>query len=763
MFSREEWTDFRTLDGTSRKAGVPLHRLRRVVVKELVDNALDAVGFDGAEVRVKRHDDGTIVVEDDGDGIPGSPEEIAALFSISRPLTSTKLLRLPTRGALGNGLRVVAGAVLSSGGRLEVWTRNQHLSLTPHDDGTTRVQCVPESWSRGTRVEVWLGSSIPDDPQALDWGRLAIDLANRGEPYRGKTSAHWYDDAAFFVLLQAARTVSVRRVVGEFDGCTGGKAGKVAAAFHNREANSLSRDEAAELLQRMRIEIRPTRAERLGAIGRSSDLGPGYARLVIDYAFRPSVPAVIEVWAETGEDGFTDTVAICVNRTPVTADVRTFRQKGDLAISGCGLHNLFKVGRAPVSVTINVTTPYVPLTSDGKAPDLKPLVEPITVTVEKATRSAKRSVFVVGGTMTVTHKDLVIANLDAAIDKASGGGRYRYSPRQVYYAIREIVRDASGIPLDWGNFQGILTDYEADLGSDLPGIARDPRGTLLHPHTGESLPLGTIYVEGYQQPEWVFNKVLYSEKEGFFETLRAEQWPERHDCALLTGKGFASRAARDVLDIMGDGDEELLFFCIHDADGPGTLIHEKLQEATKARPRRRVKIVNLGIEPWEGLDMGLQTEVVSRKDGGRVPVAAYVPPKWAEWLQTSRIELNAMTTPQFLTWLDTKMADHGQGKLVPPINVLADKLAEDAEDGLRKEITKRILRENGVDDQVADAMSRLQPRIDDVAATLPSVVSIAFEADTTRPWSDAISDVAAELVSAVDQNNQVEEEDPENE
>ena len=38
-------------------------------------------------------------------------------------MVSTKLLRLPSRGALGNGLRVVAGAVLASEGSLVVMAR----------------------------------------------------------------------------------------------------------------------------------------------------------------------------------------------------------------------------------------------------------------------------------------------------------------------------------------------------------------------------------------------------------------------------------------------------------------------------------------------------------------------------------------------------------------------------------------------------------------------------------------------------------------
>ena len=71
-------------------------------------DALDA----GGEVEVGEIDDGGYYVQDDGPGI--EPDEIATLFSIDRPMVSTKLLRLPTRGALGNGLRVVAGAAATS-------------------------------------------------------------------------------------------------------------------------------------------------------------------------------------------------------------------------------------------------------------------------------------------------------------------------------------------------------------------------------------------------------------------------------------------------------------------------------------------------------------------------------------------------------------------------------------------------------------------------------------------------------------------------
>jgi hypothetical protein len=114
----------------------------------------------------------------------------------------------------------------------------------------------------------------------------------------------------------------------------------------------------------------------------------------------------------------------------------------------------------------------------------------------------------------------------------------------------------------------------------------------------------------------------------------------------MTSKGFASRAARDVIDLLGDTDEEIWFYCIHDGDAYGTTIFQALQEGTRARPGRKVHIVNLGLEPAEAPEMGLQVETVKREGIKTVPVASYVEHEWAEWLQTNRVELNAMTTPQ---------------------------------------------------------------------------------------------------------------------
>ena len=233
------------------------------MIKELTDNALDA----GSRVQA-----GSIAcgyyVEDDGPGL--DPDEVARLFSIGRPLMSTKLLRLPTRGALGNGLRVVAGAVLASDGFLIVETSGVRLRLKPQRDGYTQVVERTASTRRiGIRIEIGFGPDLPADPNALLWGQLAIHLA-RGPSYAGQSSPWWYDVSQFHELLSASGSATVRALVANFDGCAGASGGRNrrhgwAKPDHrpgprSRPSPSAPRDGARGL-------SKPVNPKRLGAIG----------------------------------------------------------------------------------------------------------------------------------------------------------------------------------------------------------------------------------------------------------------------------------------------------------------------------------------------------------------------------------------------------------------------------------------------------------------------------------------------------------------
>src|SRR6516164_7809876 len=506
MAERPDWALFRNIDGLQQKAGVPAARLRRLVMKELADNALDA----GSRISIGPLDSDTFFIEDDGPGLDGGPEEIASLFSIRRPMRSTKLLRLPQRGALGNGLRVVAGAVLASEGSLVVITRNWRIVLRPQADGSTAVvEVTAADRPVGTRIEIGFGPALPSDHETLSWVLAADAMASGGRDYEGKTSPFWYDPVQFHELLLAYGSNPLRGLIAQLDGCSGGKAGEIVtgAGLDRATCASVTSEQAASLLKIARGHARRVSAERLGSVGRDAfhrqqyAIERGIARLGSAEPWA-EIPFVVEAWAWKIDDKGPQSVNIFVNRTPVTGEVDAYRDTDQKKINifGCGLHHYLPDGptKGAYDITISVLTPYCPITSDGKAPDLAPFVKAI---IEAATKAAKRAQRAAPKDKRVSQKDVVLAHLDEAIASASGNGEYRFNERQIFYQLRPIVLEETGLPLLNGNFKGILADYENEH-DEIEGMYREPRGSIHHPHRNEDIPLGTLTVEDYARPIW---------------------------------------------------------------------------------------------------------------------------------------------------------------------------------------------------------------------------------------------------------------------
>ena len=208
-----------------------------------------------------------------------------------------------------------------------------------------------------------------------------------------------------------------------------------------------------------------------------------------------------------------------------------------------------------------------------------------------------------------------------------------------------------------------------------------------------------------------------------------------------------SKTPEERVDDLRRNREDIEVFCAHDADAAGTMIYQTLQEETRARGARKIKIINIGLEPWEAVGMGLEVETLKvEPDARRKPVANYVlahhdDDDWDDWLQTHRVELNAMTTPQLIEWLGEKMATCGSGKLIPPNDVLEDTFAEMIEKRLRTEMSERILREANLDGQVAEAVAALDPPDGEA---LRRDIESHFEDDPEAEWRAVVEAAANE-------------------
>jgi hypothetical protein len=268
-----------------------------------------------------------------------------------------------------------------------------------------------------------------------------------GQTYTGNSSPWWYDAAQFHELLSASGPRPVRELIAHLDGCSGAKAGEIVAAAGLTRAicQDITGEQSNRLLMVAREGARQVKPERLGTVGAMFRYGFAHACALGIAKFGSAtpfaeVPFVVEAWVDEGEVDDT-TLVTCVNRTPVTGDISAARDGREINAFGCGLaHTIAKAPKEKQFVIwVNVTTPYMPITSDGKAPDFRPFVNEITVAVGKAVKKAHRP----NAAGKQSQKDIVLDNLDAVIADVSGGGQFRFNERQVF-SLANVPADASG-------------------------------------------------------------------------------------------------------------------------------------------------------------------------------------------------------------------------------------------------------------------------------------------------------------------------------
>lgn len=284
-----------------------------------------------------------------------------------------------------------------------------------------------------------------------------------------------------------------------------------------------------------------------------------------------------------------------------------------------------------------------------------------------------------------SQKEIVFEVLPEAVASAKGDAPI-VGTRDLFYSTRPLCYSHPYWPedkeLDFGYFaQTLLTEYQEIYG-EIVGLWRDPRGHLHEPHGDKSIELGTRAMWAYHIPHLLYDKILYVEKEGEWPKIEAAKIAERYDMAVAAGKGYATEAARTLLEkAEGKGFQ---VFCFHDADIDGYNIARTLREETRRMPGYAVEVIDLGLTIAEAEEMGLEPERFSRKKGIPADLRPGLDARELEYFERrrERFELNAITpVSRRMEYIEEKLLENGvRGKLIPP----DDELPELA-DGLYRE------------------------------------------------------------------------------
>lgn len=298
----------------------------------------------------------------------------------------------------------------------------------------------------------------------------------------------------------------------------------------------------------------------------------------------------------------------------------------------------------------------------------------------------------------VTARDVAFRVMKAAYLKASAGGTLPANARQIMYAARPAIQDATGKTLRSNYFtQTLLPDYIEMYEPDWD-VVFDARGRMTEPHTKTEVQLGTLAVRKYLniigrfevgEPDYGiretfyptagpinrYGAILFIEKEGFAPLFEKVNLAQRYDIAIMSTKGMSVTASRELVQAMSIK-YGIPVYVLHDFDISGFTIFGTLSKSTRRfRYITRPKVYDLGLR-WDDID-GLDSEDVEIDHSSKVARKLTLQRHGAtaeeiEFLMDQRVELNALPSDELVALIEEKLDEHGVTKLIPSESVLVD-------------------------------------------------------------------------------------------
>lgn len=845
-FKTNRAMEFFTEKELSMQIGYQRSQWPIVLVKELIDNALDACEQRGVAPRITvTLEADAVTVQDNGPGLPAEvlQESLDYMIRVSNKSGYVS----PTRGQLGNALKCVWAApfvIDGEHGKVEVHSHGRAHTIDVTLDRIAQEPVLEHTTGEshvktGTLVKIYWPSvasylaeqgpsfykavSITDlihyyaafnphagfslavneeviarPPADTLWGKWRPDMP---------TSAHWYSPERLRSLIAAylsgtRKNSTVREFVSEFDGLSSTAKQKVVTDACNLTGarltdlvagNDLSGQKIESLLYAMKQEAREVKTKKLGVIGEAHlkeclyehhFCNPGTIWYKKAEGAADGLPYVLELALGVYRDdyfGCARSIITGLNFSPV------------LKVPFNELSSLLGENRVdgfdPVVVVVHLTCPRLDFTDRGKSSltlpqEIKDALEKGVRAVSKAWKQLKnqtdrdgrvreRALKELHKPKHLSIKDAAYRVMEDAYKKASANGTLPTHARQIMYAARDAVLAKTG-----GKFYKNSASFtQGDLPNFMMGnpeltanwdVVFDARGRFVEPHTGSRTDLGTLEVRRYLSnwtallpdashpelnhacptvgPKNRYRFALFIEKEGFYPLLEATKIAQRFDLAVMSTKGMSVTAARRLVEALSA--EGVTILVVRDFDKAGFSIAHTLKTSTRryqfdSTPR----VIDLGLRLKDVEAMGLQGEPVEYKDkvDPRVNLQKRgATPEECDFLVSGvtysgawkghRVELNAMASDRFITWLEGKLIAAGVGKVTP------------ADEVLRRAYT-RARKVAVIQEAIDEAVKGLSENVF-IPGDLQERISKRIEG-TDTPWDEALWQIAKETEKGV--------------
>jgi hypothetical protein len=206
----------------------------------------------------------------------------------------------------------------------------------------------------------------------------------------------------------------------------------------------------------------------------------------------------------------------------------------------------------------------------------------------------------------------------------------------------------------------------------------------------------------------------------------------------MSTKGMSTTAARMLLDRLAPQIDSVLV--LHDFNVSGFSIFGTLSaDGRRYRFENDLPIVDIGLRLTDVAALKLQSEPVETSGSwdsrARTLADHGASREEIDFLRTRRVELNAMTAPQFIAFLERKLAEQGIRKIVPDRDILT----KHARDAIEQQLVHRLLQSNQL-------TLRRQAGAVRLPSDLEARVRDHLTANPEQSWDEAVAMIAHDLV-----------------
>lgn len=702
-----------TEDGLIKNTGISKEYWDFVIFKELVDNALDAiepVANKNVYINVNTKDK-RLQIFDNGKGI--SIETINDIYDFSYFVSKNRDHITPSRGKQGNGLKTIISICYLMGYRL-LWHSSEGTVIeniiddTEIQDGRVLFQTIQhgDSMWKGIEIVGYKNMNNPvrekniqkffmcnqdvsfyytcdNIPNVLN---AKLDAVNRS----GNTSISFYDIKAFkdYILKTQDGNITYKKFLKMF----GSRVSDASSIKGKIKDIDFSSNEFIEDF----IKLKSLQNSKKYTILKSHMIGLKYSlnteilmqRDKNANEIKTYVPCIIEFDVEkvdlkndkryyaectcfiNNTVSYDDSWSIVFDEGFYDLGMRTCHSSKNLA----GLLENYNDYR----FVFHFISPYFIFKDAGKTEiDITSIITDLAKELRKALAKEKKR-YDSSIEKPIQNTDLLRPYMDDAFSLASTNGKYAITARQMWYKIREI----SGAPDEaYTAFtQTVLTEwinnhpeYEdkinfANRGVFYIGDKQDGLGTANVRNFINNIDKASntfncyggvsdiVYIDDNFNVEYKYDKVLYIEKTGFDDIFKAEKIGEKYHMIIVSGQGFATRAAKTILYALQN--KGLKLYCMHDLDISGVNIFKSFQ-TTNDKFEHPIDIEDLGITIEDVYRYNIQPEQVEKGKSDRDKLLS-MSDEYKIFFDGgryyNRVELNAFTTEQILGIMDRKLS-----------------------------------------------------------------------------------------------------------